>query len=106
MERNQVCALLVMQHGETVLHWVAPSRRGCTARVVNQRYGVASITKSITSILLGRLMRHRDIDVATTVADALRPVETFFWMFTCVSDTQPPMKFIVFRSFDETRSGC
>ena len=74
MGRMDVCAITVLREGETLLHRVAPETRDCAGRVAAERYGIASVTKSLTSLLLGDLMRRAGtIDVETSAAAALAP---------------------------------
>ncbi len=58
MERLDVCALVVISDSQPVLHQVRPATASnrCAGRVERERYGVASIAKSVTSVLFGRVM--------------------------------------------------
>src|SRR6266545_922359 len=55
MDRQHVCALVVTRGGEIVLHRtsVRSDDDPCKSPVARDRYGIASITKSIVSLLFG-----------------------------------------------------
>jgi CubicO group peptidase (beta-lactamase class C family) len=56
MQRVNVCALYVTRNGKPVLHRVQPqSGGGCPNNIRRERYGVASIAKSVTSLLFGKV---------------------------------------------------
>jgi CubicO group peptidase (beta-lactamase class C family) len=62
MERQHVCALFVLSEGKPVLHRTSvreddEEEDDCKSRVENERYRIASITKSITSLLFGMVYR-------------------------------------------------
>src|SRR5882672_10303707 len=67
MERQHVCALLVISGGDTVLHRtsVRPGDDPCKSAVERDRYGLSSITKSIVSLLFGFV--YEDAGYATPV---------------------------------------
>ena len=56
MERVDACALFVIKAGQPVLHMTAPGNSDCERIVTAERYGVASVTKSLTSLLFGQVM--------------------------------------------------
>jgi CubicO group peptidase (beta-lactamase class C family) len=77
MERMHVCALFITKDGEPVLHRTAvrSDTDECKRAVERERYGIASISKSIVSLLFG--LTHRDpaygkpIDIDTPAGDLL-----------------------------------
>jgi CubicO group peptidase (beta-lactamase class C family) len=77
-ERLDVCALFVMHGGKPVLHRVEPENgtdQKCKDKVARERYGIASITKSITSLLAGYAFNDPSfgapIDIQSKAKDAL-----------------------------------
>lgn len=82
MERLNVCALMVIHapdEGEKTGEDVVVYREDrdteeCRKALTRKRHGIASITKSVTSILLGKLMQSRGIEVDTPVVDLLEPL--------------------------------
>ena len=74
LKRLDVCALFVMHAGKPVLHKFAPDRKGCEDKVARERYGIASITKSITSLVLGGIIEQDpSLTVEMSARDALAP---------------------------------
>jgi CubicO group peptidase (beta-lactamase class C family) len=55
MERQHACALVVLKRGELVIHQtsVRSDDDRCSAPVARNRYGIASIAKTVTSLLFG-----------------------------------------------------
>ena len=78
MERQHVCALVVMSGGDLVLY--RTSVRGdddpCKSPVERDRYGIASITKSIVTLLFGFVYADPDfgppVDLDSSAAELLR----------------------------------
>jgi CubicO group peptidase (beta-lactamase class C family) len=78
MERQHVCALVVMQAGELVFNRTAV--RGdddpCKTSVERDRYGIASITKSIVALLFGFVYEDAGfappVDLDSPAADLIR----------------------------------
>ncbi|GJL82592.1 MAG: hypothetical protein DHS20C01_22260 [marine bacterium B5-7] len=71
MEHLDVCALYVLHKGTPVLHRVASENEDCAEKVSRERYGIASITKSITSLILGYVILSTDLNLKTTISDEL-----------------------------------
>ncbi|MCP4315077.1 MAG: beta-lactamase family protein [Hyphomicrobiales bacterium] len=76
MKNTDACALYVISAGKPVLHRDSLSSDRCKKRVSKERYRVASVTKSVVSLLFGRVFTDSNygtpIDVEkTTAASAL-----------------------------------
>jgi CubicO group peptidase (beta-lactamase class C family) len=74
VERSKLCALLVLRAGKAVHYEVAPGNQDCAEKVTANRYRLASLTKSITSVLFGLILANPDdnpLDLETPAADAL-----------------------------------
>lgn len=77
MERMHACALFVIRAGEPILHRtsVRSDSDDCKPAVEQERYGVASITKSIVSLLFGILYTDpaygAPVDLDSPAADLL-----------------------------------
>lgn len=77
MADNRVCVLMVMQHGKPVLAVFDNSQEKCgngqAPNAPDRAYGLASMTKSLTSLLFGlannRLPPDRKIDLTKPVGD-------------------------------------
>ena len=81
MKRMDVCALFVISAGQPVLHRYAKEDNGneCLATVSEERYGIKSVAKSVTSLLFGRVFTDpafgTPIDInATSASDALAEI--------------------------------
>lgn len=78
MQRQHVCALVVISGGETVLKRtsVRSDDDPCKSAVERDRYGIASITKSIVSLLFGFVYEDAGfapvVDLDSGAADLLR----------------------------------
>jgi CubicO group peptidase (beta-lactamase class C family) len=78
MDRQHVCALVVMRAGETVLHRtsVRSDDDPCKTSVERDRYGIVSITKSIVSLLFGFVYEDASygppVDLDSSAADLIR----------------------------------
>jgi CubicO group peptidase (beta-lactamase class C family) len=66
MERQHVCALVVMSAGELVIHKtsVRADDDPCKSAVERDRYGIASLAKSIVSLLFGLVYADPGYDTA------------------------------------------
>jgi CubicO group peptidase (beta-lactamase class C family) len=77
MERQHVCALVVLHGGELVIHrtLVRSDDDPCASPVARDRYGIASIARSVTALLFGLV--HADpgfgppVDLDSPAADLL-----------------------------------
>lgn len=78
LERTGACALVVVSGGRKILHMTSIKNPSCVRRVARDRYGIASIAKSVTSLLFGYLLRDPSygtpIDLTRPIAEYLRPV--------------------------------
>jgi CubicO group peptidase (beta-lactamase class C family) len=78
IERQHVCALVVMSMGEVVLARTASRSEDdpCKSSVERDRYGIASITKSIVSLLFGFVFEDAGygppVDLDSSAADLIR----------------------------------
>jgi CubicO group peptidase (beta-lactamase class C family) len=77
MERQHVCALVVLHGGELVVYKtsVRSDRDPCKSAVERDRYGIASLAKSIVSLLFGLVYEDADygppVDLDSRAADIL-----------------------------------
>lgn len=79
MVRVRACTLYVVKAGVPVLHMTRDSTPACATDNAAQRYGLASITKSVTSLLFGRVATDPaygpPLDLDTPVAAAVAPLD-------------------------------
>ena len=81
MERQHVCALIVISGGELVFHRtsIRTDEDPCKTSVERDRYGIASIAKSITSLLFGFVYQDArygpPVDLDSSAADILRDAD-------------------------------
>ena len=77
MERQHVCALVVLKGGELVIHRtsVRSDDDPCASAVARDRYGISSLAKSVVSLLFGLVYADPDyappVDLDSPAADAL-----------------------------------
>jgi CubicO group peptidase (beta-lactamase class C family) len=69
---SNLCALFVMHSGRIVFQTTRPEATKCKDKVSRNRYSMASLAKSITSLLFGIVTENgRKLSVETPAADAL-----------------------------------
>jgi len=104
MQRTRTCALYVVKDATPMLHMTDDSK-DCKEGNAKHRYGLASVTKSITAILFGRLAGDAKFGPAlgldTPVSEALRPLGLDFRGQATLRDLLHMSSGIVRNEYDE-----
>ena len=73
-KQQNVCALFVMHASKPAFAKVSETSDNCRRSASRNRYGIASVTKSITSVLVGGVIADEaGLDLNMSAADALSP---------------------------------
>ena len=75
IQRQNVCALIAVKNDKIRVYQETSNHPKCASDLRRQRNGLASVTKSITSLMIGDLlMRKPNLDLDTPIDQALAPL--------------------------------